>query len=46
MRDDLLWLRMTVMLAIMGSMFAFPIIVIARDERRKRRAPEAGDDAD
>ena len=46
MRDDLLWLRMTVMLVIMGSMFAFPVIVIARDERRKRRAFEAGDDAD
>jgi hypothetical protein len=39
MKDDLLWLRMLLMLAIFCAMFAVPVVVITLDERRKRRDP-------
>jgi hypothetical protein len=34
------WLRLMVAMAILGALFAFPIIAIWRDERRKRHDDE------
>ncbi|MGX7678937.1 hypothetical protein ACSMXN_08560 [Jatrophihabitans sp. DSM 45814] len=36
--QELPWLKMMLMLGILAALFAFPIISISMDERRKRRA--------
>ncbi|HEY2044802.1 MAG TPA: hypothetical protein VGH11_19155 [Jatrophihabitans sp.] len=46
MNQQLHWGRMLIMLTILAAMFAYPIISITLDERRKRRRTrtEQGDD--
>ena len=43
MSEGLPWVRVLIMLGLLGAMFAFPVAVITVQQRRRRNTDPSGD---